>query len=125
MAKVSMLVLVCLMLFSSVGQTAAGSAAMPLRPDIVEKLRAEGKLGEERAFMEEALKRGFNNIPDNEVYRVESGARIMMTSRPAIVILVDFSDNVADTVASPRSHFEALLFSVGTYPTGSMSLRFA
>lgn len=120
MAKVSMLVLVCLMLFSSVGQTAAGSAAMPLRPDIVEKLRAEGKLGEERAFMEEAFKRGFNNIPDNEVYRVEAGARIMMTSRLAIVILVDFSDNAVDTVASPRSHYEALLFSVGTYSTGSM-----
>lgn len=120
MAKVSFIVLICLVLFASASQTSASSAAMPLRPDIVEKLRAEGKLGEERVFMEEALRRGFNNIPDNEVYRVESGAQIMMISRPAIVILVDFSDNVVDTVASPRSHYQDLLFSLGTYATGSM-----
>lgn len=40
--------------------------------------------------------------------------------RNAIVILVDFSDNVADVGTYPTSHYEEMLFSDGTYPTGSM-----
>lgn len=35
----------------------------------------------------------------------------------AVVILIDFSDKPATT---PKSHFEQMLFSVGTYPTGSL-----
>ena len=116
MAKLALFALICLL----ISTITAPLGAMPLRPDLVEKLRAEGKLAEERAVLEEALSRGFNNIPDNEVYRFEAGKPLMLTTRPAIVILVDFSDNVADTVANPTSHYNDLLFSVATYSTGSM-----
>ncbi len=39
----------------------------------------------------------------------------------ALVILVDFSDNPADTVSHTPGDYENLLFSEGTYPTGSMN----
>ena len=98
--------------------------AMPLRPDVVERFRAEGKLGEERAFMEMAYQRGVNN-PRFGVAPVilKSGApgrAMVMTDGRAIVIIVDFDDNIADTGNYPTTHYEDLLFSVGTYATGSM-----
>ena len=96
--------------------------AMPLRPDIVENLRAEGRLAEEKAFMEEAYNRGVNNPGLFDAPRLlGAGPGITaMTTGKAIVLIVDFDDNLADTAAYPVSHYEELLFSVGTYPTGSM-----
>jgi immune inhibitor A len=95
---------------------------MPLRPDVVERLRAEGKLGEEKAFMEEAYSRGVNNPYLYAAPRLlESGMGVTaMTNGRAIILIVDFADNVADTVTYSHAHYEDLLFSVGTYPTGSM-----
>jgi immune inhibitor A len=96
--------------------------AMPLRPDIVEKLRAEGRLDQEKAFMENAYARGVNNpnlfaVPG----MLKTGVGVTaMTSGRAIVLLVDFDDNTADTAIYPTTHYEDLLFSVGTYPSGSM-----
>jgi immune inhibitor A len=94
--------------------------AMPIRPDLVEKLRAEGKLAEERDFMEKALARGFEQIGENNVYGFQEGRALLMTTRAAIIIIVDFSDNVADTVTHPASYYSNMLFTVGTFPTGSM-----
>ncbi len=98
--------------------------AMPLHPDLVEKLRSEGRLEEERAFMEDAYRRGVNNIwQDQEPPRLRLlgiGESPLTTTRQAIVIIVDFDDNIADTSTYPASHYVDLLFSVGTYPTGSM-----
>ncbi|MFZ1947081.1 MAG: M6 family metalloprotease domain-containing protein [bacterium] len=94
--------------------------AMPLRPDIVDRLRVEGKMAEEATLEQAARARGVNNLGENKVYHIAPGASLMSTSRQAIVILVDFSDNVADTVTYPSSHYTDLLFSVGSYPTGSM-----
>jgi immune inhibitor A len=96
------------------------AAAMPLHPDLVEKLRAEGKLADEGAFMEKALARGFDQIDENNVYRVEGGKILVMTTRAAIIIIVDFSDHVADTLAHPASYYSSMLFSDGTFPTGSL-----
>jgi immune inhibitor A len=93
---------------------------MPLRPDIVDKLQAEGKLAGEQALAEAARKLGVDNLGENKVYHLGPGMPLVMTTRQAIVILVDFSDNVADPVNYPSSHYTDLLFSVGTYPTGSM-----
>jgi immune inhibitor A len=45
---------------------------------------------------------------------------LLTIQRESIVIIVDFDDNTADTGTYPASHYEDLLFSVGTYPTGSM-----
>ncbi|MFH1219594.1 MAG: M6 family metalloprotease domain-containing protein [Candidatus Eisenbacteria bacterium] len=93
---------------------------MPLHPDLIEKLRAEGKLAEEGAFMEQAIARGFEQFGENNVYELEGGKALVMTTRAAVVIIVDFSDHLADTVAHPAPYFNSLLFSVGTFTTGSM-----
>ena len=113
-----------LVVFAVMILTFVGSViqAMPLRPDIVEKLASEGRLEQEKAFMEEAYSRGVNNFEESSV-RLPipgQGNMLMVTTRQAIVIIVDFDDNVADTNTYPASHYQDLLFSVGTYPTGSM-----
>jgi immune inhibitor A len=98
--------------------------AMPLDPEVVQKLRAQGKLQQEKAFMEAAIAKGINQ-PDYKGKVVPgfdpiTGKGKKFTEREAIVLLVDFSDNVADTVTYPPSHYMDMLFSEGTYPTGSM-----
>jgi immune inhibitor A len=100
---------------------ATTAGAVPLRPDIVEKLRSEGRLEAERLVMEDAVGRGVNNLHVKEVPGILRGQDMTaLTARQAVVILVDFSDNVADTATYPKSHYEEMLFSVGTYPSGSM-----
>lgn len=106
---------------SIIGLVSSGWA-VPLRPDVVESLRAQGRLAEEKAFMEEAYKRGVNNpglFSAPRLLGAGPGITAMTTGR-AIVLIVDFDDNVADISLYPASHYEDLLFSVGTYPTGSM-----
>ena len=99
-----------------------GARAMPLRPDVVEKLRAENRLDEEKTFMEEAYSRGVNNPGLFGAPRVlGAGPAVMvMTMGKAVVLIVDFDDNVADTSMYPTSHYDDLLFSVDTYASGSM-----
>jgi immune inhibitor A len=99
---------------------ATGPQAMPLHPEIVEKMKREGTLDQELAYAEEMRARGINNLDGNMVYDIAPGMKLLTTQRQAIVILVDFDDNVADTGTYPASHYEDLLFSVGTFPTGSM-----
>jgi immune inhibitor A len=98
--------------------------AMPLSPEVVERLRSEGKLDEERAVMEDAFTRGVNNPVFGVAPAIlKSGggeSPMVMTDGRAIVLIVDFDDNLADDVNYPTSHYEDLLFSIGTYPTGSM-----
>jgi len=104
------------------------TSAMPLRLDVVERLRAEGRLAEESRAMRDAHSRGVNQssqilpaVPgvsgSSSLGRVAGSQAV---ERRAIVILVDFSDNVADALTNPPSHFQTLLFSEGSYPTGSM-----
>jgi immune inhibitor A len=97
------------------------SNAMPVRPDLVDSLRAQGKLDEERAAMEDAYTHGFNN-PDYAAAPglLRAGAPLAMTSGRAIVLIVDFSDNEADTLTNPPAHYDELLFSVDTHVYGSL-----
>jgi immune inhibitor A len=103
------------------GLVAGESDAMPVRPDLVEELRAQGRLDEERTLMEDAYERGFNN-PDFESVPgfLKAGAPLALTTGRAIVLLVDFTDNVADTVTNPMAHYDELMFSLGTHEYGSM-----
>jgi immune inhibitor A len=100
--------------------TVTGLRAMPLHPEIIEKMRREGTLAGEAAYMDDLRARGINNLEGNMVYGIAPGMKILTTQRQSIVLIVDFDDNVADTGNYPASHFEDLLFSVGTFPTGSM-----
>jgi immune inhibitor A len=99
------------------------AGAVPFRPDVVASLRAQGQLEAIVAATDEARSRGLDQPPAVKHPWLETmaaqKARII-PDRQAIVILVDFSDNPADVGTYPPSHYEAMLFSAGTYPTGSM-----
>jgi immune inhibitor A len=101
---------------------------MPLKPDVVDRLRAEGRLSDEVRAMSEAHSRGVDQptvllpvvprgLSSTSAGRL-TGSQVVQ--RLAIVILVDFTDNPADAVTNTPAHFQTLLFSEATYPTGSM-----
>ncbi|MCX5799993.1 MAG: M6 family metalloprotease domain-containing protein [Candidatus Eisenbacteria bacterium] len=102
--------------------------SMPLRPDLVDRLKAEGRLEEEGRIAREAYDRGVNHPPAVRplIQASPSPERLLGTSatltveRNAIVILVDFSDNTASTATYPPSHYSEMLFSEDSYPTRSM-----
>ncbi len=104
--------------------------AMPLHPDLVAKLKQEGRWEETVALLTADRARGIDNLgrlgpvlrAGERVAPGESRSKSAYTvTRQAIVILVDFSDNVADTLTYPSTHYNDMLFSVGSYPTGSMA----
>lgn len=90
---------------------------MPLNPELVERLRGEERLAKVVSFHKRAKLLGLDEPNLNPPKWDFGRAKV---DQPAIVILVDFTDNVADTSLYPSSHYERMLFSVGSYPTGSM-----
>ncbi len=107
---------------------AARALAMPLRPDVLERLRAEGRLPDELNAMMDARSRGVDQPTETAPVipmSLQSSSQARVTGsaiarRNGIALLVDFSDNVADSAAYPPSHFQSLLFSEDSYPTGSV-----
>ena len=99
---------------------ATGLQAMPPHPELAERMAKEGALAAWRDHMKDLRERGINNIEGNMVYHITPGMTLLTIQRESIVIIVDFDDNTADTSTYPASHYDDLLFSVGTYPTGSM-----
>ncbi len=97
-------------------------ALMPPSPQLLEQLKAEGRLQEVVQRLEEARKKGVD-APDParlqklRVRIMEAQLQGRSTSVPAIVLLVDFDDNQAST---PPAHFDSLLFQ---YTGGQYSLR--
>lgn len=100
----------------------AALAVVPFRPDVLDRLRAEGTLPAMVQGMEDARNRGLGNpaATARGWLRQPADGERAVNDRQAIVILVDFSDNVANQALYPPAHYNNLLFSVGTYPTGSM-----
>jgi len=103
---------------------------MPLKPELVKKLKAEGKWEEVARLLKQdrakGIDRGGKLRPLLQPGEREEGLGRLQgaqwsVQRQAIVILVDFSDNVADTLTYPAAHYDSMLFTVGTYPTGSMA----
>ena len=94
------------------------SFAVSLSPQAVEKLRKEGRLEEWVRKANLARAKGVWQ-PSSNAYLVGYGKGIptSVESLRAIALLVDFGDNehIKDT-----SEFSSLLFSQGTFPTGSM-----
>ncbi|MFH1143248.1 MAG: M6 family metalloprotease domain-containing protein, partial [Candidatus Eisenbacteria bacterium] len=99
-----------------------GSAwGVPFHPDVLSALKADGRLAAIAAATEDARTRGLDQPPSEKHPWLRTAAQLRsIPDRQAIVILVDFSDNVADVGTYPKSHYEDMLFSVGSYPTGSM-----
>ncbi|MCX5801582.1 MAG: M6 family metalloprotease domain-containing protein [Candidatus Eisenbacteria bacterium] len=115
-----------LMVFAALAGLASSSVCMPIRPDLLDRLEKEGRLGD---FVEaqlpvenDAYERGLN-VPSSRSPFPNGTLPINGTSTlnlRAVVILVDFEDNPADTVNYPPSYYDRLLFSIGERPTGSL-----
>ncbi|MAE70068.1 MAG: hypothetical protein CME06_06325 [Gemmatimonadetes bacterium] len=92
------------------------ATAMPqARPEAIEKMRAEGRF-------EHFLEMSAQHLEANEwapsPFRQGLTAAIGDSSH-SLVFLVEFPDEPANQAAHPPSHYEDLLFSRGTHPTGS------
>ena len=92
--------------------------AVSLSPELIERLRNEGRLEEWVQRARIAREKGvWAPNPDPPLRFAKDGSLVTDTLSP-IVICVDFDDNVH---SYDTSEFSALLFSEGfTYPTGSM-----
>jgi len=93
------------------------SYSVCLTPEVVEKLREEGRLKEAVRIWESAKERGMYQItPGTYIRSKDKKFGDVDTLRP-LVLCVDFSDNVH---TRDTSEFSTLLFSKGfTFPTGS------
>jgi immune inhibitor A len=105
---------------------ASTAAAVSIRPDLIERLRVEGRLSEyvetQLPLEKDASERGLN-APSRPLGLIGGGLPVSQAqprNLRVVVILTDFEDNPADTVNYPPSHFEDFLFSVGTRPYGSL-----
>ncbi len=94
------------------GENFFNISPMPLSPEFVEELRAKGELDSVISIW-----RSFNQ---NNYLSSKSLPAEPLKSGGAVAILVDFSDNKADTSNHPPAKYDTLLFSVGKMKTGSM-----
>lgn len=96
-------------------------SAVPFRPDVLTTLRTEGKLAAVVAADRDARERGLDTPPATAHGWLarQPGDRVI-PDRQAVVILVDFSDKPANQSTYPSSHYDGMLFSVNSYPGGSM-----
>jgi immune inhibitor A len=85
------------------------AGAMPIHPDIVKQIKVQPPDVQSRLL----------SVPDGVNQPVFRADRGRVTQASAVVLLVDFSDNPADPGHPPET-YDTLLFSTGTYPTGSM-----
>lgn len=96
-------------------------------PEVKEQMIRHGKwqnyLQNRKALYRRGIDQPAKHPPNLKKIRQRQG--LFKATSPtylnALVILVDFSDNPADTVDNTPAKFEDLLFSEGTYPTGSMN----
>jgi len=95
------------------------SHGMPFRPDVLKTLKSKGRLRMASRLEEDARRRGMDRPKPWIKLRREASGGMAAQSLTALVLLVDFSDNIADTLNYPSVHFEEMLFSSGAYPTGS------
>jgi len=86
--------------------------AVPMSPELESRLKQERRLSEVIEQLQQAKEKGVDATNPTHY----SIAPEEQTTLYAIAILVDFSDNVGTT---PSAHFDSLLASQGTYPTGS------
>ncbi len=91
----------------------SSAVAVPMSPQLKARLDSEGTLEQVVEILKDAKERGFDE-PNPSPFRPN---RARADTIKAIVILVDFSDNIGTT---PVVHYDSLLSSCGCFPTGSM-----
>lgn len=113
--------------FVCTGLMAGNLLAVSPTPELKEQLKSGGQY---KAYLQKRAvlyERGIDipapHPPNLAEARKNPGLYKTMTTTylNALVILVDFSDNTADTLNHTPSDYQDLLFSEGTYVTGSMN----
>lgn len=99
--------------------------AMPLHPVVAERMARDGSLPAFQAAQAELHRQGFDRPAAPRAWFKSPGSASAAGDTGGMhipVILVDFSDQTWPDHGSTldRAHFESLLFSEATYPTGSM-----
>jgi len=110
-----------------VGCLAGNLLAVGPTPELKEQMKSRGLY--KNYIQKQAVqhKRGIDipapHAPDLSEARNNPGLYKTLTTTylNALVILVDFSDNIADTLNHTPADFQDLLFSEASYPTGSMN----
>jgi immune inhibitor A len=92
-----------------------GPDFMPAHPEL---LARAGKTGLVRLTGEQTPVEMYTESRDA---RAKSGADKISGSGTCLVLLWQFTDHPADVMAHPASAYQSLLFSTGTWPTGSMN----
>jgi len=87
--------------------------AVSMSPQLKARLDAEGTRSQVVQILKDAKSRGFDE-PNPSPFKP---SRARADTIKAIVILADFSDNVGTT---PVAHYDSLLSSLNTFPSGSM-----
>ncbi|MDX2473180.1 MAG: M6 family metalloprotease domain-containing protein [Candidatus Krumholzibacteria bacterium] len=98
------------------GARVAGDAhLMPAHPRLIERVGNREVARLHRAQYTPEMRRDLNlDRPTTK------SAAVLGTGTP-LIVLWDFSDHTADLASHPASAYEAMLFSTGTYPTGSLN----
>lgn len=113
--------LACVLLLAAGWVAPPAARAVSFRPDVLESLRTQGALPAAVAGIQAAQARGLDRPPATaRGWLQKPDGQRSIPDRNAIVILVDFSDKPANLSLYPPAHYTDMLFSVGTYPTGSM-----
>ncbi|MFZ0392087.1 MAG: M6 family metalloprotease domain-containing protein, partial [Calditrichia bacterium] len=95
--------------------------SVDFHPEVKEQLKASGQLEKMAAEYRDARQRGVDN-PAGNALNVKNVLENSTTFQiNGLILLVDFADNQADTLNHPPAEFDDLLFSTGTYTTGSMN----
>jgi len=92
-----------------------GPNFMPAHPEL---LARAGRAGVVRLTGEQTPVEMYTESRDA---RAKAGADKISGSGTCLVILWQFTDHPADVTAHPSSAYQSLLFSTGTWPTGSMN----
>jgi len=95
--------------------------SVPLQPATEAQLRKAGQLNNVRAAFLDASLRGVNQPTTRPIdIRWMAYAEDQLELR-VLTILVDFDDNPANTSQYPAEHYNEMLYSVDTFPTGSVT----
>ncbi len=86
----------------------------PAHPDLIKKLGREEVARLHKAFVPRRM------AADMNIEFQAKSARVTGTGT-SLVILWEFTDHEADQVNHPTSQYNDMMFSVGTFPTGSMN----
>ncbi|MFH1861514.1 MAG: M6 family metalloprotease domain-containing protein [bacterium] len=93
--------------------------AVPLHPDTEAALKASGQFQHAKEAYLNASQRGLDQ-PNPYPIKVQDLDQTDEVYLNVLTILVDFSDNQADTATYSIAHYEELLYSQGVFPTGSL-----